>query len=131
MKNSELNIKEKTEFIYNNSGIICSKLINDDRTEDILNYLQVFLLCDLPIKELEEICNVLIKKDTHIYYENDYNSTIKILFSICNLINESDYSIEGKESLKNKIRKYMKYIKYDESIPAIKNSYVKIKKETN
>ena len=67
MKNNELIIKEKSEFIYNNSGIICSKLINDDRTEDILNYLQVFLLCDLPIKELDEICNVLIKKDTHIY----------------------------------------------------------------
>lgn len=130
MKNNELNIKEKAEFIYNNSGIISTKLSIDKKREDILNHLQVFFLCDLGISELKEICDELIKKDIPILLDNNYNSSINIIFSICELINESDYTIDGKTSLKNKIRKYMMYLKYDESIRALNNSYVKVKKET-
>ena len=124
MKNNELNIKEKAEFIYNNSGIISTKLSIDKKREDILNHLQVFFLCDLGITELKEICDELILLD------NNYNSSINIIFSICELINESDYTIDGKISLKNKIRKYVMYLKYDESIRALNNNYVKVKKET-
>ena len=131
MKNNELNIKEKAEFIYNNSGIISTKLSIDKKRENILNHLQVFFLCDLGISELKEICDELIKKDIPILLDNNYNSSINIIFSICELINESDYTIDGKTSLKNKIRKYMMYLKYDESIRALNNSYVKVKKETN
>jgi len=131
MKNNELNIKEKAEDIYNISGIISTKLSIDKKREDILNHLQVFFLCDLGISELKEICDELIKKDIPILLDNNYNSSINIIFSICELINESDYTIDGKTSLKNKIRKYMMYLKYDESIRALNNSYVKVKKETN
>lgn len=130
MKNNELNIKEKAEFIYNNSGIISTKLSIDKKREDILNHLQVFFLCDLGITELKEICDELIKKDIPILLDNNYNSSINIIFSICELINESDYTIDGKISLKNKIRKYVMYLKYDESIRALNNNYVKVKKET-
>lgn len=128
MKNNDLKIKEKADFIYFNSGIICSKLINNDKKEEVLNYLQVFLLCDLPICELEETCEFLKEKDTTILFDNNYDSSIKIIFSICNLINKSDYTIEGKISLIDKIRKYMKFITFDESIQAYNNDYVKIKK---
>lgn len=132
MKNIELiNIIEKADFIYNNSGIICSKLSNDETYEDILNYLQVFLLCDLPINKLEEICDVLKNNNTKTIFENNYNSAIKIIFSVCELINESNYNINGKNSLKDKLRKYMEHLKFDESIRALNNGYVKVKKETN
>ena len=124
------NIEIKNQVVYNNSGIISTKLSIDKKREDILNHLQVFFLCDLGISELKEICDELIKKDIPILLDNNYNSSINIIFSICELINESDYTIDGKTSLKNKIRKYMMYLKYDESIRALNNSYVKIKKET-
>ena len=112
MKNNELIIKEKSEFIYNNSGIISTKLSIDKKRENILNHLQVFFLCDLGISELKEICDELIKKDIPILLDNNYNSSINIIFSTCELINESDYTIDGKTlNIEDSFGAIVKYVK--------------------
>lgn len=109
-KDEILNIKEKSNFVYMNSGIILSKLENKLSSDETFNYLQILLLGDQSLDQLVEICCYLIyKNDFNNQYENGYSSAIRIIFYICEQINESDYLEEGKRSLRDKLRDYTKY----------------------
>lgn len=127
-KDEILNIKEKSSFIFANSGLICSKLDDPKSYEETLNNLQVFLLCDLSLDQLGEICFFLSNKNnTNIIYTNNYNNAIKIIFVICKFVNDSNYSDEGKISLRNKLREYNKYFNYTNKDLKKTHKFVKIK----
>lgn len=118
------NIKNKANFIYMNSGIILSKLLNEKTMDDTLNHLQLILLCDSPLDKLNDVCCFLTSKnDINTIYDNNYNSSIKIIFYICNFINTSDLQ-EGKISLLNKLREYPKHFKCSENDLITNNQFV-------
>lgn len=123
-----LNIKEKSDFIFANSGIISYKLNDPGSYEDILNHLQVFLLCDLSLEQLNEICFFLSdKKNIRQFNDNNYSNFIRIIFTVCEFVNQSNYSEEGKISLRNKLREYTKYHDYTEEDMKKNEKYVKFK----
>lgn len=123
-----LNIKEKSDFIFANSGIISYKLNDHGSYEDILNHLQVFLLCDLSLEQLSEICFFLSdKKNIRQFNDNNYSNFIRIIFTVCEFVNQSNYSEEGKISLRNKLREYTKYHDYTEEDMKKNEKYVKFK----
>lgn len=112
-KDEIFNIKEKSNFIYMNSGVILSKLENKLTSDETFNYLQILLLGDQSLEQLVEICCYLIyKNELNINHNNGYSSAIRIIFYVCEQINNSNYLEEGKKSLRNKLREYTKYFEY-------------------
>lgn len=110
---NEMFIKEKADFIYLNSGLIASKLDNDFTKFDTENNLQILLFYDTKIDDLPEIKFELLIKNTPVIYESNYESSMKIIFHIAELIDESNYTADGKERLRDKLRLYNKYFNYD------------------
>ena len=106
-------MKEKADFISLNSGLISSKLENDFTRSDTENNLQILLFYDTRIDDLPEIKFELLMRNTPIIHENNYESSIKIIFHIARMIDEANYSEDGKERLRNKLRLYTKYFGYD------------------
>lgn len=127
-KDEVLNYKTKSDFIFVNSGLICSKLDNDKTYEETLNYLQVLLLCDLSLEQLSEIYFYLSNKNNmNGTYDNTYSNCIKIIFTVCEFVNNSNYSEEGKASLRNKLREYTKFFRYNKDDLRNNSNYVKLK----
>ena len=110
---NEMFIKEKADFLYLNSGLIASKLDNDFSKFDTENNLQILLFYDTKIDDLPEIKFELLMKNTDIIYDNNYESSIKIIFHIAQMIDEANYTEDGKERLRDKLRLYTKYFNYD------------------
>lgn len=110
---SEMFIKEKADFIYLNSGLIASKLDNDFTKFDTENNLQILLFYDTKIDDLPEIKFELLMKNTPVIYESNYESSMKVIFHIAQLIDDSNYTADGKERLRDKLRLYSKYFNYD------------------
>ena len=106
-------LKEKADFIYLNSGLIASKLDNDFTKFDTENNLQILLFYDTRIDDLPEIKFEILMKNTPVTYENNYESSMKIIFHIAKMIDESNYTVDGKERLRDKLRLYTKYFNYD------------------
>lgn len=110
---NEMFLKEKADFLFLNSGLIASKLDNDFTKFDTENNLQILLFYDTRIDDLPEIKFELLMKNTPVIYENGYESSMKIIFHIAQLIDESNYTSDGKERLRDKLRLYTKYFNYD------------------
>ena len=111
--NNTMILKEKADFLSLNSGLIASKLENDFTKSDTENNLQILLFYDTRIDELPEIKFELLMKNIPIIYENNYESSIKIIFHIAKMIDEANYTKDGKERLRNKLRLYIKYFNCD------------------
>lgn len=110
---NEMFLKEKADFLFLNSGLIASKLDNDFTKSNTENNLQILLFYDTRIDDLPEIKFELLMKNTPVIYENGYESSMKIIFHIAQLIDESNYTSDGKERLRDKLRLYTKYFNYD------------------
>ena len=110
---NEMYLKEKADFLFLNSGLLASKLENEFTKFDTENNLQILLFYDTKIDDLPEVKFELLMKNTPIIYENNYESSTKIIFHIARMIDNSNYTIDGKERLRDKLRLYMKYFNYD------------------
>lgn len=109
-KDEIFNIKEKSNFLYMNSGIILTKLENSLTSDETFNYLQILLLGDQSLDQLVEICCYLIHKNELVSkYKDGYNAAIRTIFYVAEQIINSDYLEEGKTSLRNKLREYTRH----------------------
>jgi|GEM_PF-3171920 len=108
-KNNLFIIKENMKFIYDNSGIILTKLLNINTFENTHFLLENFIfLSD------ETVQNELINNnDLYSEYNDCYNSAINIIFNMCHKINNSDKTKEEKDNLKNTLRIYTRHLKED------------------
>ena len=125
MNNYYKNIKEKSDFIYLNSGLILSKLNSTYDAFDTENELQILLLYDSSLEELYDIRFKLLLKNCDIIYENNYQSAMEIIFHIARLIENTIYDEEGKIRLRDKIRIYAKYFECDEKELVKNKKYIK------
>lgn len=125
MNNYYKNIKEKSDFIYLNSGLILSKLNSTYDAFDTENELQILLLYDSSLEELYDIRFKLLLKNCDIIYENNYQSAMEIIFHIARLIENTIYDEEGKIRLRDKIRMYTKYFECDEKELVKNKKYIK------
>lgn len=138
-KYSEI-IKQKADFIMNNSGILIRKIENETTKDETINGLIIILLSDLSIEhsELNNIAKDLISQSImhHNDYDNNYQNAIKVIFILCFNINKLIKNDSQRRNLLDIIRKYpqkfkcskreqlevnQKYVKYNEE------SYQKIK----
>ena len=106
---NSINIKEKADFVFLNSGLILSKLKNEATRDDTTNGLQIILFCDNNLDSSVHIKFDLLSKNCDIIYENNYQSAMSIIFYMINFIDASNFNIDGKERLRNKLREYTKY----------------------
>lgn len=122
-------MKEKANFIFNNSGVIYTKLLNQYTFSETSNILQTLLLCNSSIQNFNSICTDLISKKENFYYENNsYKCAIGIIFEICNQVNSSNLDISEQKALRNILRQYTRYFKIDENYDLRNNNhFIKIK----
>mgnify|MGYP004512688575 CR=1 FL=1 len=125
------NNREKANFIYANSGIICTKIQNENFRQDTLNELQSLLLYNDSLENMKATMESLCNKSNFVnFYINNYFNSISIIFELCHQINESNLDLETKKKLRNKLRIYTRYFKVDEQDDLRKNNkFVKIKKQ--
>lgn len=123
---NSMNVKEKAEFIYLNSGIILSKLENEFFCSDTENSLQILLFFDTKLDELTEIAFNLISKNCTVNHKNNYGSAIAIIFHMAFLIDNYEFSEDGKERLRNQLRLYTKYFSYDKDDLDKNKQYVRL-----
>lgn len=143
-KHSEI-IKQKADFIYNNSGILVYKLENEATKDETINELTIILLSNLPLEnsELNSMAKGLTNNSSlhHNNYTNNYHNAIKVIFTLCLYINMHITDDNQRSTLLDIIRKYpqkfefiqnddleknAKFIKYDEiGYQKIKERYEK------
>lgn len=125
------NNREKANFIYANSGIICTKIQNEKFRQDTLNELQKLLLYNDSLENMNATMESLCNKSNFVNFcMNNYFNSISIIFELCHQINESNLDLETKKKLRNKLRIYTRYFKVDEQDDLRKNNkFVKIKKQ--
>lgn len=129
MKNeisNSMNIKEKADFVYLNSGIILSKLENEFDRADTENSLQILLFFDTKLDELTEIAFNLINKSCPVKHKNNYESAIAIIFHMAYLINSYQFNEDGKERLRNQLRLYTKYFNCDKDDLTKNKQYIRL-----
>lgn len=123
---NNMNIKEKADFIYLNSGIILSKLEDKFLCADTENNLQILLFFDTKLDELTEIAFNLINKNCTVNHNNNYESAIAIIFHMAFLIDNYEFNEDGKERLRNQLRLYTKYFSHDKDDLAKNKQYVRL-----
>ena len=123
-------IVEKAIFINEYSGIIFTKLKDPHTRDETSNSLQTLLLSNYSLKELDYICNIMIKKNKgRRYLPNSYYCSIGIIFDLCYQLNYYNLNTKEKENLRNVLRQYTKYFKESNSTDYLENQrFVKFKK---
>jgi len=105
-------IKEKADFIMNNSGVIFSKLSNKKTYEETIDNLAYILLTTSEMTESDiqiKVNDLLGKKDNIIInYTNSYENSIRIIFELCKYINNMLKDDQQKINILNILRKYPK-----------------------
>lgn len=124
--NRQLIIKEKADFIYFNSGIILSKLNNEFLKKDVENNLQILLLYDTNLNDYPNEKYSLISKTCDAKFPNNYESAIRIIFHLANLINTSAFHEDGKLRLRNKLREFPKYFECSKEDLEVNKKYVRL-----
>ena len=120
------NIKDKAEFIYLNSGIILSKLEDDYLRPDAENNLQIILFFDTKLGELSENVFNLLNRTCPVFHGNNYSSAIAIIFHMANMINECEFLEDGKERLRDQLRRYTEYFPYEQDDLVKNKKYVRL-----
>jgi len=111
-KKENQTIKEKADFIMNNSGLIFSKLSNPKTYEETIDNLAYILLTTSEMTESDiqiKVNDLLGKKDNIIInYTNSYENSIRIIFELCKYINNMLKDDQQKINILNILRKYPK-----------------------
>lgn len=105
-------IKEKSDFIMNNSGLIFSKLNNKKTYGETIDNLAYILLTTSEMAESDiqiKVNDLLGKTDNiTINYTNSYENSLKIIFELCRYINKMLKDEQQKANILNILRKYPK-----------------------
>lgn len=103
-------IKQKADFIYNNSGILVYKLENEATKDETINELTIILLSSLPLEnsELNNMATDLTNSSSlrRNNYDNNYHNAIKVIFTLCLYINKHITDDNQRATLLDIIRKY-------------------------
>jgi hypothetical protein len=108
-------IKIKAKFIMTHSKELLEKMEDDVFVQNFLGYLLS--------NNLEKGTNIIVQ-NKNLY---DYSDSLNVIFKLCYILPELNYSAQECENFRNKLRLYTKYFYEQSNDDSLNNKqYVKI-----
>ncbi len=104
-KKENKSIMNKAEFIENHSLAILKQLENNNE-----NFKEIFLQFLISDNDDFSLSEVTDKENI-----KDYFLSLEVIFKMCFLLEDSDFTKEQKENFRNKLRLYTKRFQFEET----------------